>query len=48
METFAGEWFSKTNWEAGGISRRKAAGFLRVAMRKVTGELRAGSGLNVE
>lgn len=38
VETFAGGWFSKTNYE-GGISPAKAAGFLHVALGKLRDEL---------
>jgi hypothetical protein len=43
VEQFSGGWFSKTNWEMGGISRREAAGFAHVAMQKVVSELKAGA-----
>jgi hypothetical protein len=37
--TFAGGWFSKTNFE-GGITREKAGRFAYVALKKITAELR--------
>ena len=40
VEDFSGGWFSKTNWEKGGISRQDAAGFAHVAMKKVVAELK--------
>jgi hypothetical protein len=43
VETFSGEWLSKTNWERGEISRRHAAGFTHIAMRKLVCELKAGA-----
>lgn len=43
VESFAGEWFSKTNWEKKGISREDASGFAHVAMRKMVDELKAGA-----
>jgi hypothetical protein len=43
METFAGEWFSKTNYESSGISREQASGFAHVAMQKMVAELKAGA-----
>lgn len=46
VETFSGGWFSKTNWEQGGISRRHAAGFTHIAMRKLVSELKAGARAN--
>ena len=39
---FSGGWFSKTNWEKGGISRQDAAGFVHIAMTKVVAELKEG------
>jgi hypothetical protein len=39
VETFAGGWFSKTNFE-GGITREKAGRFAHVALKKITAELR--------
>jgi len=41
VERFAAEWFSKANYE-GGISRRKAAGFISHAMTKLGAELQKG------
>lgn len=43
VERFAGEWLSKTNWEKGGISKQEAAGFAKVAMKKIRDELREGA-----
>lgn len=43
VETFSGEWFSKTNWEKKGIGRQEAAGFTHVAMGKLVSELKAGA-----
>ncbi|MFO0839074.1 MAG: hypothetical protein U1D55_11190 [Phycisphaerae bacterium] len=43
VEDFSGGWFSKTNWEKGGISRDDARGFAHVAMRKLVDELQAGA-----
>ncbi|MBN2291557.1 MAG: hypothetical protein JXM70_03970 [Pirellulales bacterium] len=43
VEEFSGGWFSKTNWEKGGISRQEAAGFTHVAMSKVVAELKEGA-----
>ena len=43
VERFAGEWFSKTNWEKKGISRQDASGFGHVAMGKMVAELKAGA-----
>lgn len=43
VEEFSGGWFSKTNWEKGGISREDARGFTHVAMRKLVDELKAGA-----
>jgi len=43
VEDFSGGWFSKTNWEEGGISRKKAAGFAHVAMKKLISELKEGA-----
>jgi hypothetical protein len=43
VEAFAGEWFSKTNWEKHGISRDDASRFVHVAMGKMVAELRAGA-----
>jgi hypothetical protein len=43
VEEFSGGWFTKTNWEQKGISRRKAAGFAHVAMRKLVDELKEGA-----
>lgn len=43
FEEFSGGWFSKTNWEKGGISRKDAAGFVHVAMQKICAELKEGA-----
>lgn len=43
VENFSGGWFSKTNWKEGGISRKKAAGFAHVAMKKLISELQEGA-----
>lgn len=43
VEDFSGSWFSKTNWEKGGISRREASGFTAFAMQKIAAELRRGA-----
>jgi hypothetical protein len=43
VEAFAGEWFSKTNWQNEGISRENARGFTHVAMQKMVDELKAGA-----
>lgn len=43
VEVFSGGWFSKTNWEKGGISRDDARGFAHIAMRKLVDELKAGA-----
>ncbi len=48
VEEFAGGWFSKTNWEKGGISRREASGFAHVAMQKIATELKQGARPNGE
>lgn len=48
VERFSGEWFSKTNWEKGGISRQDAAGFTHVAMGKLVSELKAGAGMRAD
>lgn len=37
VKEFAGDWFSKTNYESG-ITERKAANFAKVAMRKLRAE----------
>ena len=43
VEEFSGGWFSKANFQ-GGITPRKAAGFVHVAIKKITAELkRAGT-----
>lgn len=43
VEVFSGGWFSKTNWEKGGITRKEAAGFTHVAMGKIAAELKVGA-----
>lgn len=43
VEEFSGGWFSKTNWEKAGISRKDAAGFAHVAMKKISAELKEGA-----
>jgi hypothetical protein len=48
VEDFCGGWFSKTNWEKGGIPREEAAKFTRVAMKKVCSELRQGATVHAE
>ena len=44
VETFAAEWFSKANYQ-GGITPRKAAGFVSHAMTKLAAELQKGAGV---
>lgn len=39
VEEFAGGWFSKTNYEEGGIDSEKAANFVYVALKKLRAEL---------
>ncbi|OGQ96504.1 MAG: hypothetical protein A2521_09475 [Deltaproteobacteria bacterium RIFOXYD12_FULL_57_12] len=46
VEEFSGGWFSKTNWENEGISRKDAAGFTHVAMKKIVSELKEGAPTN--
>lgn len=48
VEEFSGGWFSKTNWEKGGISREDARGFAHIAMQKVVSELKAGARPNAQ
>ncbi len=48
VEEFAGGWFSKTNWEKGGITRKEATGFAHVAMKKITAELKQGARSDAE
>jgi hypothetical protein len=43
VEEFAGAWYSKTNYE-GGITPRKAANFVYVALTKLRKELEKGTG----
>lgn len=43
VEDFSGGWFSKTNWENNGISRKDASGFAHVAMKKLSDELKEGA-----
>lgn len=47
VEEFAGGWFSKTNYE-GGITPQKAAGFVHVALKKITAELARGEKVREE
>jgi hypothetical protein len=42
VEQFAAEWFSKANYQ-GGITPRKAAGFISHAMTKLGAELQKGA-----
>ena len=42
VEDFAGSWFSKANYQ-GGITRRKASGFVGHAITKLRAELQAGA-----
>ncbi|MEP6961269.1 MAG: hypothetical protein ABI995_04280 [Acidobacteriota bacterium] len=42
VESFAGSWYSKTNYE-GGITPKKAANFIHVALTKVRKELEKGA-----
>jgi hypothetical protein len=46
VERFAGEWFSKTRWEHGGITWRDAADFTHGAMQKLIAELQRGAQAN--
>lgn len=39
VEEFAGGWFSKTNYEEGGIDTEKTAGFVSFALKKLRAEL---------
>lgn len=48
VERFSGEWFSKTNWEQKGITRKRAASFAHAAMKKLLSELRQGAHPNAE
>jgi len=48
VETFSGEWFSKTLFENGSISREKARGFTHIAIHKLVSELKAGARENVK
>ncbi|MCC7066290.1 MAG: hypothetical protein IT456_26080 [Planctomycetes bacterium] len=43
MQEFSGSWFSKTNWETGGITRKQTSGFVHIAMKKIVGELKEGA-----
>jgi hypothetical protein len=43
VERFSGEWFAKTKWEQGEISREKTAGFVSHAMTKLVSELKLGA-----
>jgi hypothetical protein len=41
IEQFAGDWYSKRNWEtSGAISRQEAQGFVAVGLRKLRAEFR--------
>ncbi len=42
VEQFAGEWFSKTNYQ-GGITQRKASNFVHVALKKLRAEFEKGA-----
>lgn len=42
VEKFAGGWYSKTNYQ-GGITPRKAAGFVHVALKKLRAEFQKGA-----
>jgi len=42
LEKFAADWFSKHNYR-GGITRRKAAGFVQYALNKLSSELQQGT-----
>ena len=44
VERFAGEWFSKTRFEKGEITRRDVSGFAHIAMQKIFAELKVGAG----
>jgi hypothetical protein len=46
VENFSGGWFSKTNWEKGGISRDDTVRFTGYAMKKLVDELRLGAQTN--
>jgi hypothetical protein len=48
VEAYAGEWFSKTNWEKGGISRAEATKFVGYAMTKAVAELKQGARADAE
>ena len=41
IEEFSGGWFSKSNYE-GGITQKKAAGFVHIALKKLRAELAKG------
>lgn len=43
IEEFSGGWFSKTNWVKKSISRKDAASFTHVAMKKIVAELKEGA-----
>jgi len=43
VEKFAGEWFSKENWDKKEITRDAASGFAHIAMQKLVAELKAGA-----
>jgi hypothetical protein len=42
VEQFAGGWYSKANYE-GGITPRKAANFLQIALKKLRAEFDKGA-----
>ena len=46
VEEFSGGWFSKTSWKKKSISRKDAAGFTHVAMKKIVTELKEGAQTN--
>jgi hypothetical protein len=48
VEDYAGEWFSKTNWEQGGIPRSRTVRFTAHAMRKLIDELKRGAQSHVQ
>jgi hypothetical protein len=43
VEEFAGSWYSKTNYQSG-VTPKKAAGFIHVALKKLRSELEKGAG----
>jgi len=48
VEQFSGEWYSKTNWQKGGVSREDAGNFAYGAMRKLVAELKEGARSDAE